>query len=355
MAEVEVTADGKSMPVTRSKATGSFRPMSCFAPATVGSPRQFGPWSRGLTTALALALGGLSACSTEPKSGDPQTREVLTADHFWPLNLPEGRRLDASGLMRLPDGAFVTVNDQDARVFRFEVSDTAEALDLTRVPDLLPDGEAAALMSGKRGRLDLEGVARDETGRWYLCEESQRWILRWDPESKKTERLEIDWGAVRLYFNESDPNASFEGIAVGGKRLYVANERQTGRIIVVDLATLRVVDHFTVKPAGSASPDTHFSDLCWAEGSLWALLRDVRKVLRIDPIAHAILAEYDYGEMENAPECGYGLLFAPGFMEGLWVDEKYIWLMVDNNGFARRGRTSDHRPILFRCRRPDRQ
>lgn len=51
---------------------------------------------------------------------------------------------------------------------------------------------------------------------------------------------------------------------MAGERLYVANERQTGRILVVDLPTMKVVDDFAVASAGGAARDTHFSDLCWA-------------------------------------------------------------------------------------------
>ena len=306
-----------------------------------------------LAFVLASARPGASTASAADTPPAPP-KHVLSADRFWLLDLPGGRRLDASGLMRLPEGDFVTVNDQDASAYRFAVSETNQAVSLTRVPDLLPPEQATALAKGSPLRLDIEGISRDAQGRWYLCEESRRWILRWDPATKKLERLEIDWTPVRSFFHSSDFNASFEGVTVGGDRLYVANERQTGRLIVVDLATLRIVDHFTVAPAGSDSPDTHYSDLCWADGSLWALLRDVRKVLRIDPASHAVQAEFEYGDMENAPETGYGLLFAPGFMEGLWVDDRYFWLLTDNNGFSRRGRPSDHRPTLYRCVRPDR-
>ena len=48
------------------------------------------------------------------------------------------------------------------------------------------------------------------------------------------EVLPIDWTSVKRFFDSKDSNASFEGVAVGGDTLYVANERQLGQIITVD-------------------------------------------------------------------------------------------------------------------------
>jgi uncharacterized protein YjiK len=365
------------MPVTPPQPDDNVPLMSCPDPGRLPLPtrrRRHPPRLRAAFAALAALAAAAAAAAflglapgTTPPAGtaEPATtppppteppRYVLQADRWWPLDLPEGRRLDASGLLRLPDGAFVTVNDQDARAYRFTVTDTATSLELAHVREFPTAEDGAGPARGGASRLDLEGLARDTAGRWYVCEEAGRQVFRWDPagNQKALHKLEIDWTPVRRYFHPTDRNASFEGIAVATHRLYLANERQTGRIIAIDLESSRIVDDFTVVPAGSVSPDTHFSDLCWADDSLWALLRDARKLLRIDPVGHRVLAEFEYGEMENADACGYGLLFAPGFMEGLWVDDRFFWLLVDNNGIGRRGKPGDRRPILFRCRRPDR-
>ena len=77
----------------------------------------------------------------------------------------------------------------------------------------------------------------------HVCEEANRWVLRCDPLAGTVERLSIDGTPVKsLDFDLTDPNASFEGIAVAEGRLYVADERQLGRIIRRDLANLQIVD-----------------------------------------------------------------------------------------------------------------
>lgn len=309
-----------------------------------------GGWA-GAADALAAEGGGW------PQYG-------LRAQQWWLLNLPGGRRFDASALLRLPDGEMWTVNDQFNAVYRMRFPAGAgagagtggtNAIDVEPVAGLFTGDQVAQVSGGSRLRLDCEGLARDGQGRIYIAEEARRMILRWDPMTTRLEKLAIDWSPVRRYFESPDANASFEGVAVGGDRLYVANERQVGRIIVVDLATLGVIDHFAVASAGSTTKDkdTHYSDLCWADGALWVLLRDERKILKVDPMAKAVRAEFDYSDLETASETAYGLIFAPGFMEGLAVDDDFLWLLVDNNGFRRRAKAGDARPTLYKCRRPD--
>jgi glutamine cyclotransferase len=186
-----------------------------------------------------------------------------------------------------------------------------------------------------------------------VCEEANRWILRWDPTTRTVERLAIDWSPVKKFFSH-DPNASFEGLAVGQGKLYVANERSVGRIIVVDLETLRVEADFAVRPFGSVARDLDYSDLSWFDGSLYVLLRESRKVLQVEPKSRRVLAEFDYGAIERAPEYAYQNPYPTGAMEGLAVDREFIWLLTDNNGQRRIKYPGDSRPTLFRCPRPAR-
>ncbi|MBL9126949.1 MAG: esterase-like activity of phytase family protein, partial [Verrucomicrobiales bacterium] len=252
----------------------------------------------------------------------------MSADRTWLVNLPGGKRLDASALLRRPDGTFWTVNDQATAVYAMSFRAATNEIDLNPIEHCLTREQLAPWAARKVQRYDLEGLAQDTEGRLYVSEEANRWILRWDPRSKIVEQLPIDWSPVKKWFAPLDLNASFEGIAVGGNRLYVANERQKGRLIVVDLDSLKVVDDFMVAPAGSESDDVHYTDLCWAEDHLWVLLRDVRKVLQVDPATKRVLAEFDYTAMERARDNAYGAFFAPGFMEGLSVDADYLWLLT---------------------------
>lgn len=304
----------------------------------------------GLAACLLIAL--LRHVSGAEASGAPP-RGTLEAFEHWQLNLPNGERFDASGLTLLPNGQLLTVNDRRAGIWRIEFLKGTNAADLIRLPDCFTDEQLAPYAAEKRGRWDCEGICRDEQGRLYVCEEANRWIMRWDPKSKRVERLPIDWSPVKSYFSD-DPNASFEGVAISSGKLYVANERQRGQIIVVDLATLQVERSFQVSVSTSRARDTHYSDLCWRDGALWVLLREASAVLKVDPAKEKVLAEYSFGQMERQKEVVYNSRYPTSTMEGLAVDDEFIWLVTDNNGEGRWIAPEDKRPTLFKCKRPDR-
>jgi uncharacterized protein YjiK len=281
----------------------------------------------------------------------PQSKRksfTIEAEDFWRLELPQGRRLDASGLT-WDGGRLLVVNDEAPELCEVEFGETNVAK--LKTTGIFSWNQMLPFVVGKRGRFDFEGLARDEQGRVYVCEEANRWIFRWDPATKKVEWLEIDWAPVRQYFS-SDGNASFEGVAVGGGKLWLANERDRARVIEVDLNTLKVVGDFAPQPS-SWGLVLHYSDICWFNGKLFLLLRHHRVVLEIDPGTREVLAEYDFHAMEDAPEHEYHKMYPTGTMEGLAVDDRYFWLVTDNNGFARVKDGSERRPTLFKCKRPE--
>lgn len=282
-------------------------------------------------------------------------RYSLKLDKAWQLNVPGGKPFEASGLLWTQDGQLLTVDNSSLGLYRVHFRKGWHSLDLELLPNLFTQPHLAPFQKEKFGSYDFEGIAEDPEGRLYLCEEANRWILRADPKTKTIERLNIDWSPVRKYFNALDRNAAFEGVAIGEGRLYVANERLRGRIIVVDLQSLKVIDDFLVQPRGSNARDVDYSDLSWFENSLWVLLRESRCVLKVEPTKHRVLAEYDYREVEDDPEFIYSKRYPTGVMEGLGVDRDSIWLVTDNNNLGRVRFPRDTRPTLFKCPRPDRK
>lgn len=345
---------------------------------------------RGLLSLLALLgmLGhvgkGVAAPATTlgGSSGTNQASSwpcyTLHAAQIWQLNLPGGRRFDASGLTFLPNGHLITVSDRGPTLYRIQFLRGTNAANLIALPDIFTPAQLAPFATEKVGRYDCEGITCDPRGRIYLCEEANRWILRDDPAKGTVERLPIDWSPVQRYFSPTDRNASFEGVAVAGNRLFVANERSLGRLIVVNLRTMKVVDSFVVRPAhpdpvwgvqnlleeaagvlvgkklSNNTWDVHYSDLCWYQGALYVLLRESQCILKVNPKTHHVLAEYGYGAVARRRQVAYRWPYPTGLMEGLAVDRNSFWLVTDNNGAARRVNPADHRPTLCRCPRPDR-
>jgi hypothetical protein len=106
---------------------------------------------------------------------------VLSAEDFWRLDLPEGRRFDASGLT-WDNGRLLVVEDGDPPLYQIEF--TTNNVARLKQTSILSWPQMTKYIVNKHGRFDLEGIARDDQGRIYACEEANRWIFRWDPDQK---------------------------------------------------------------------------------------------------------------------------------------------------------------------------
>ena len=303
--------------------------------------------------ALAAALPAPAAENHSAKGGslvvrtnDGRKHFTLSADAHWQLNVKE--RFDASALA-FHNGKLITVNDRDALFYQLSLQTNGVA-ELKRL-DLFPRNTLSRISPRRAPRFDLEGISKDDNGNLYVSEETQRLVFKSSPDGKKVEALTIDWSPVKKFMS-TDPNASFEGIAVRGDRLYLANERNTARIIVVDLSSREVIDSFFVDSGGFAFGGPHYSDLTFFERSLFILNRNNRCILEVDPASKRVLAEYSFAQMELAADVAYKSDYPTGAMEGLAIDQECFWLITDNNGKARFNAPTDTRPTLFRCKRP---
>jgi uncharacterized protein YjiK len=304
---------------------------------------------------LGLLWVGSAAFGADSKGGslgvrtnDGRKHFILKADHTWQLNAPGGDRFDASGLA-FWKGKLLTVSDRDSELYEIVLgTNTTAQLKLT---GLFPHKAVSRAAFLPEPRYDCEGIAVDPEGAVYISEESERSIFKTSGEGQPVERLKIDWSPVKQFFGR-DPNASFEGVAVAPTKIYVANERDAPRIIVVDRATLKVQDSFFVDSESFAFGGPHYSDLSFFEGHLYILDRNHRVIFEVDPSTKRVLAEHEFGQMELAEEVAYRTIYPTGTMEGLALDQNYFWLVTDNNGLGRIKYPKDARPTLFRCVRP---
>ena len=79
----------------------------------------------------------------------------------------------------------------------------------------------------------------------------------------------------------------------------------------------------------------------------------LKDVLRIafDETGYEELEVWSFGHVTNADEYRYeDMTF--GKAEGLTMDEDNVYVILDNNGLARVGDPTDHRPLLFVFARP---
>ena len=280
------------------------------------------------------------------RTNDGRKHFTLTADATWQLDVKE--RFDASALA-FHDRKLITVNDRDGVFYDLTLQSNSVAK-LKRL-DLFPKAKLSQLAPKKASRFDLEGISKDSHGNLYVSEETQRLVFKSSPDGKTIEAFAFDWSPVKKFLS-NDPNASLEGIAIAGNLLYLANERSSPRIVVIDLPTRKIVDSFFVDSEGFAFGGPHYSDLAFFEDRLFVLNRNNRCILEVDPEKKRVLAEYNFAQMELAEDFAYRSDYPTGAMEGLAIDAEHFWLLTDNNGKARFKHPQDTRPTLFRCKRP---
>jgi hypothetical protein len=318
-----------------------------------------GGWKPKISAVSVVLLLGMSimGCRSAPSDTTaPPVAKAVERRHFslsptnvWQIDLLDGVRFDASALLLRPDGSLLTLSDQQPALFRITAPPGGGVAHLDTLPGFFAAEQLAPYTQEKKDRYDIEGLAQDEAGRIYVSEEANRWILRFPSDGSRMERLPIDWSPVARYFDPKDDNASFEGVAVIGRTLFVANERSLPRIIRVDLDTMRVVGDFSPTFNIPLINEAHYSDLSVWNGHLFVLVRSRDQILEVDPATEQVVADYDAGFADRDPEFAYITRYGTGNLEGLAIDAGGFWLVTDNNDLGRKKYPQDKRPTLFRC------
>jgi uncharacterized protein YjiK len=307
----------------------------------------------GMVLAAGMLLSSRTSDSAERGGGlgartnDARRQFVLAVDDYWRLSAPKNERFDASALL-WREGHLLTVSDRSSELY--EITLTNEHVGELTQTKFFSRQIMSEASRNTGSRYDSEGLAIDGAGRIYFCEESQRSVFRCSRDGSDVELLSIDWTPIAKYF-KGGINASFEGIAVGNGKLYVANERESPIIAIVDLNSRKLEDSFFVDSSGFAVGGPHYTDLCFFDGRLFVLDRNHRCILEVDCTSRKVVAEHAFGAIEVSEEFAYFTDFPTGTMEGLAIDEKYFWFVTDNNGRGRFKGPEDFRPTLFRCKR----
>jgi hypothetical protein len=145
-------------------------------------------------------------------------------------------------------------------------------------------------------------------------------------------------------------NNGFEGIAVLGNKLFLANEMFPNLIARYSLATGdSVVPDTIIEIEGS-------SDICGleaADGNLYALGRTGSTVFKLDPASGKVLARVSFGREADNPEYRFRQRMDHfRNSEGLAVGGGRIFVVLDGNFQSGIGDENERRPLLLIYRQP---
>lgn len=283
----------------------------------------------------------ISACSGEAQQYAENEEVVL-----YKVQKPDDRRFDLSGLALYKD-MMIAVADKpwNTALYRLQFHDNHTATPLLHQKIDYPF------------KADFEAVDYDNSA-FYVADERGTTIFKADDaDSGVQQKLEINWTAIQNATGWG--NAGIEGIAVDpqGEKLYIAKERDPARLFVAPVAGGKVEEIFLAdKPE-----NFDISDLKYEDGFLYFLNRHNYQVLKWNVERQAWNGAFDYSSVMNA---GGEMLYSKSrypMAEGLLLDERYIWIALDNNGrtfntknrwIKEYGFTGDD-PVIVRFKRPD--
>lgn len=314
-------------------------------------------------------LAGLLLAGAVPVAATEQLQ--LAGEH--PVDgVPRG---NLSGLAWCGDG-FWTVSDRDDdRLYRLVPGEQSWTVEEERfsAPPPPPSGLPWGLRQGQRligwvrgGMLDFEGITCDGSGNRYLVSEASLGVLMIPPVGparwlKLPPALVSQARGAGLLQRH---NAFLEGIAVdpASQRLWLAAERERRGLLVLHRqqadwscnggCVLLSEGGFEPPPAqsGLTRPQPlDFSDLAFHEERLYTLERMTHQICRRSLSTGQAERCWSFADATLGEDRRYG---APhGVAEGLWLDAKGAWVLIDNGELARGD--GERRPMLWHFAAPE--
>jgi len=273
----------------------------------------------------------------------------LTLIEALPIEGPENTQ--PSGLTMFSRTLLAVSDKHDDTIFRIELKDKTASF-VPHVKFRLPEPTPA-------NRLDWEGITCDEEGAFYLVSESECRVLRVSPNGE-----DIAWVTPDLRPHGEEKGlfktrgAGLEGICLlDGKRVLVCAEREPRGFIEVDLntnpPTVRAFKYDETRlplPKGRSPDFTGF----WREDEdLYVLQRNAEALCKV---------RYSDRGLEERDIWSFAHIVARedlrysderfGKAEGLCMDSKRVYIVLDNNGLRRASSPEDRRPLLLIMARP---
>ena len=256
-----------------------------------------------------------------------------------------------SGLTIFNNTLFTVSDKHDDTIFRVQLMDDKAVL-VPHVQFILSEPVAEKA-------LDFEGITCDNEGNFYIVSEGTFRILRVSADGEKVSwvspSLQPHGKKVGLFQTRG---AYLEGITlVDENQFVVCAERQPRGIIEVNTGTIPpTITAFKYNTTRAELPKDRspdFTGLFWENGILYTLQRNAYILCKLVK-NHQGFKEKDlwsYEAIVTREEFQYeNMKF--GRAEGLCMDENYVYIILDNNGDARRSDPSDRRPLLLIMERP---
>lgn len=257
--------------------------------------------------------------------------------------------IEPSGLC-LRDGRLFSVSDKtDDTIFEIVIDGDAARfvpfLKFTPPPKWLP--------------LDFEGITTGPEGSFFIVSEMHVRVLQVFPDGRSEWVTESALDAGRAVGLFKVMNGRAEGLTrLPDGRFLLAAERQARGVITISEDGAMVPQAMTRTRFSRQLPllrITDFTGLDNFDEKVWVLFRnaDLITTLELGTDGWREGAQgWSFRSVVNHPDHAYSNMQF-GQAEGLAVDERHFYVVIDNNQMARAADPTDKRPLLLILRRPD--
>lgn len=269
---------------------------------------------------------------------------------------------EPSGLCFDDKGDLYTVADKGHySLYKLDLSNPAKGYDAKADVDFKKT-QMLKLRLKKKNKFDFEGLAFHK-GSFYAPDERDRKVFKLDRDGSLTDlNIDINGYMKNNGIRNNVENSGLEGLTIDSvnERMYLMKERQESAVLVIDMKTNKVINHFKVLLPGNVEPS--LTDASFYNGALYVLSRSHRQVIKMNPDNGAILSIYDYRKFEEDPKNVYvkiptfGSNNDPqgyGVMEGLAVTKDGIYIATDNNMLPLKRNLLNNKPQLFIFSNPE--
>lgn len=242
------------------------------------------------------------------------------------------KNLEPSGIIKSNNNFFIICDSEDNKLFQLDINNDFAQVNIYKKYKLNK--------KLKKKKLDFEALSVDSNNDFYILSETTGCILK-----DNDNNLDI----INTLSKNSRGNV--EGLAITSNNTFVVSykDNPSGLFFINS-------DSESFLPLNAkllhlnSNKKIEISDIFYENENIWCLIKNHKKIVKLEKKSqndYCPTLILDYADTEDNPLYRYKEYKGIGNAEGLCIDEKYIYIVLDNNCSPRYLDNSNTSPLLM--------
>lgn len=209
----------------------------------------------------------------------------------------------------------------------------------------------------EKSKLNFEGITSDKDGKLYVIGEKSLSvvIINKKGEAKETKSFKKEAKQEEMFKKK---NEGPEGICVTDSgEFIIASQNDYGKLMTAnivknDFENIKIKKIKSREIKNGHGKEKSISDLCYYGGEVYALLKKQNVVLKLKSEDENFVEEETYTFEDSVKGSEFLYLIGNNLGEGIAIDDKYIYVVFDNNNQPRMAAMNDTRALLLKFEKP---